>query len=80
LWAPLGFEVALEIRRHVEGTDGFAGADRANRRCEVSGALDDTESWRDRHLLDESARGFRSVGIDDDHPQPADHRIAERQG
>jgi hypothetical protein len=80
LRAALGLEITLEIGRHVDRTDGLAGADRARRFREIAGALDDAETGRRRHLLDKRARGIRSVGVDHDHAEPADHRVAERRG
>ena len=80
LRAPPGLQIALEIGRHIDGADGIAGADRARGRGEVAGALDDAEPGRCRHLLRESARRLRSVRIDDDHPELADHRVAEHCG
>ena len=80
LRAALGLEVALEIGRDVDGRDGVAGADRPRRRGEIAGALDDAEAGRRRHLLHEGARGLRSVLVDDDHAEPADHRMTEGRG
>ena len=80
LRAALGLEVALEIGRDVDRGDGVAGADRARRRREIAGALDDAETGRRSHLLHEGARGLRSVRVDDDHPELADHRVTEDRG
>ena len=77
---PLGLEVALEIGRDVDGGNGLAGSDRPRRRGEVAGAFDDAETGRRRHLLDKGARGLRAVRVDDDHTEPADHRMTEDRG
>ena len=74
-----GLEVALEVGRNVDGRDGVAGTDRARRRGEIAGALDDAEIGRGRHLLDEGARDLRAVLVDDDHAETADHRMTESQ-
>jgi len=79
LRAPPGLEVAFEIGRDVACGDGLAGSYRPRRRCEVPGAFDDAEIGRRRHLFHEGTRGVRSVRVDDDHPQPADHRVTEHR-
>ena len=76
----LGLEVALEIGRDVDRGNGVPGPDRARRGREVAGALDDAETGRRSHLFDEGARGLRSVRVDDDHPEFADHRLTEDRG
>jgi len=55
LGTPLRLQIALEIGRHVDRSDRLAGADRAHRRRQVTGALDDAQSGGRRHLLDEGA-------------------------
>ncbi len=73
----LGLQVALEIGRHVHRGNGVAGFDRPRRGREVAGARDDAEAGGRGHLLDEGPRGLRSVLVDHDHAEPADHRAAE---
>ena len=80
LRAPLGFKVTLEIRRHVDGGNGLTGSYRLRRRREIAGAFDDAEIGRRRHLFHEGTRGGGSVRVDDDQPQPADHRVTEHRG
>ncbi len=76
----LGLQVALEIGRDVDCGNGVPRPDRARRRREVVGALDDAKTGRRSHLLDEGARGLRSVRVDDDHPEIADHWLTEDRG
>jgi hypothetical protein len=76
----LGLEIALEISREVERRNGLAGTDRAGCRCEVAGALDNAEPGGRCDLLHECAGGLRTVGIDHDHAEAADHRVAEHRG
>ena len=80
LRASPGLQIALEIGRHINGGDCLAGAYRPRRRTEVPGALGNAEPGRRLHFFHEGPRGFRSVGIDDDHPELADHRVAEHCG
>jgi hypothetical protein len=80
LRAPLGLEVALKIGRHVDRANGLARSNRPRRRRKVAGALDDAQPGRRRHLFHEGARGVGSVRVDDDHAEPADHRMAEDRG
>src|SRR5207245_6299652 len=76
----LGLQVALEIGRDIDCGNRLAGPYRPRRGREVAGALDDAETGRRGHLLHEGARGVRSVGVDDDHAEPADHRMTEDRG
>ena len=79
LRAPLGLQVTLEISRNVDSGNGGARSYRPRRRCKIPGARDDAETGSGRHLLHKGARGLRPVFVDDDHPQPSDHRMAEYQ-
>ncbi len=75
-----GLQIALEIDRNVDGRDGIAGPYRPRSRREVGGALNDAEAGRRGYLLHECSGGLRPVFVDDDHPQPADHRVTEDSG
>src|SRR5262249_2551854 len=74
---PLRLEVALEVGRYVDRANGLAGAYRPRRRAKIAGAFHDAQPGGRRHLFHEGARRIRSVSIDDDHAEPADHRMAE---